>query len=144
MHIPPAHPVAVSRRLFVVLLLVTMALPSAWPQTKPANADSRLSAALQSFVDSHSLAGAVALVANKDKMLAVESVGFADIVAREPMTPDALFWIASQFKSMTAAALMMLVRDGRVFAHHFTSGAPRGVEGRFNGEVETVKTERKQ
>jgi CubicO group peptidase (beta-lactamase class C family) len=71
-------------------------------------------AALQPFVDSHVLAGAVTLVADKDKVLSLEAVGFADIAANKPMRPDALFWIASQSKPITAAALMMLVDEGKV------------------------------
>ena len=36
-----------------------------------------LSAALQPFVESHSLAGAVTLAANKDQILSLEAVGYA-------------------------------------------------------------------
>ena len=43
-----------------------------------AEAPASVAAALQPFVDKHELAGAVALVADKDKVLAVEAVGFAD------------------------------------------------------------------
>ena len=75
---------------------------------------SSVAAALQPFVDGHSLAGAVALVASKDKVLSVETVGFADIAANKAMTADALFWIASQSKPMTATALMMVVDEGKV------------------------------
>jgi CubicO group peptidase (beta-lactamase class C family) len=46
--------------------------------------------------------------------LALEAVGQADIQAHKPMTTDALFWIASQSKSITAAAFMMLVDEGKV------------------------------
>ena len=70
-------------------------------------------AALQPFVDKHELAGAVALVADKDKVLLVEAVGFADIAGKKAMRTDALFWIASQSKAMTAAAVMMLVDEGK-------------------------------
>jgi CubicO group peptidase (beta-lactamase class C family) len=73
-----------------------------------------LAAALQPFVDRHELAGAVTLVADRDKVLSLEAVGFADIAARKRMRPDALFWIASQSKPITAAALMMLVDEGKV------------------------------
>ena len=73
-----------------------------------------VTAALQPFVDAHSLAGAVGLVASKDQVLSVETVGFADIAASKPMTADALFWIASQSKPMTATAFMMLVDEGKV------------------------------
>lgn len=74
----------------------------------------KIAGALQPFVDSHSLAGAVALVADRDKILDVEAVGFSDIGANKPMKPDALFWIASQSKPITATALMMLVDEGKV------------------------------
>lgn len=73
-----------------------------------------IAARLQPFVDHHTLAGAVLLVANKDKVLDVETVGYADIAAGKHMQPDNVFWIASQSKAMTAAALMMLVDEGKV------------------------------
>ena len=69
---------------------------------------------LQPFVDKHELAGAVALVADKDGVLAVDAVGFADIAAGRKLNTDAMFWIASQTKGMTAAAVMMLVDEGKV------------------------------
>jgi CubicO group peptidase (beta-lactamase class C family) len=74
----------------------------------------KIAAALQPFVDSHSLAGAVALVADKDKVLSIDAVGFADIADQKPMKPNSLFWIASQSKSLTAAAFMILVDEGKV------------------------------
>jgi CubicO group peptidase (beta-lactamase class C family) len=71
-------------------------------------------AALQKFVDKHELAGAVALVADKDSVLSLETVGFADVDGDKPMKPDAIFWIASQSKGMTATAVMMLVDEGKI------------------------------
>ena len=41
-------------------------------------------------------------------------MGFADIGAKKAMQPDQLFWIASQSKPITAAALMLLVDEGKV------------------------------
>ncbi len=73
-----------------------------------------ISAQLQPFVDDHTLAGAVTLVANKDEILTVQAVGFADIAAKKLIRPDDLFWIASMSKAMTAAALMILVDEGKV------------------------------
>lgn len=73
-----------------------------------------LSAAVQPFVDRQELAGAVMLVADKDKVLAVETVGSADIAAGRKMAADSLFWIASQSKPITGAALMILVDEGKV------------------------------
>lgn len=71
-------------------------------------------APLQAYVDKHSLAGAVALVANKEKVLSVEAVGWRDVAAKAPMRPDAMFWIASQSKPITATAVMMLVDEGKL------------------------------
>lgn len=69
---------------------------------------------LQPFVDRHELAGAIGMVVDKDRVLSVTPVGFADIAGRKAMKPDALFWIASQTKPMTAVAVMMLVDEGKV------------------------------
>lgn len=69
---------------------------------------------LQPFVNRHELAGAVTLIASKDKVLSVDVVGFADLADQRPMRSDALFWIASMSKPMAATALMMLVEEGKV------------------------------
>jgi CubicO group peptidase (beta-lactamase class C family) len=69
---------------------------------------------LKRYVDRGVLAGAVTLVSSRDKVLSLESVGYSDVGAKKPMTTDALFWIASMTKPMTAAALMMLVDLGKV------------------------------
>ena len=89
-----------------------MAAVAAAQGTPPA--DAPVTAALQPFVDSHALAGAVTLVADKDRTLSLRAVGFADVTGRRPMRTDALFWIASQSKAMTAAALMLLADEGRL------------------------------
>ncbi|MEI7853636.1 MAG: serine hydrolase domain-containing protein [Planctomycetota bacterium] len=79
-----------------------------------AEAPATSSSLLKPFVDKHELAGAVALVADKNKVLSIESVGFADIAAGKVMKQDNIFWIASQSKPMTAVAVMMLVDDGKI------------------------------
>jgi len=73
-----------------------------------------ISTAVQPFVDRQELAGAVALVATKDNVLTVEAVGFADLAAQKLMSIESMFWIASQSKPVTGAALMMVVDDGLV------------------------------
>jgi len=60
------------------------------------------------------LAGAVVLVTDRDAPLLVEAAGRADIAANRPMATDALFWIASMTKPMTAAAVMILVDEGKL------------------------------
>ena len=84
------------------------------PSRLVAETPSPLRQAVQPFVDRHELAGAVMLVADRDKVLASEAVGWGDIAAGRPMHANDLFWIASQSKPITAAALMILVDEGRV------------------------------
>lgn len=73
-----------------------------------------LAPVLQPFVDQHAVAGVVALVSDKDKVLDVETVGWADLASRRPMTPDTLFWVASQSKPLAAVAVLLLVDEGRL------------------------------
>lgn len=102
-----------SKSLSTIPLCLSIGLalvrPLAIAETLPSAAS-----VLQPFVDRHTLAGAVTLVANKDKVLHLEAVGFADVAAGQAMKPDALFWIASQSKPMTAVAVMMLVDEGKI------------------------------
>ena len=94
--------------------ILVLAAALVWPVPLFAAVPVSSSALLQPFVDRHELAGAVALVVDRDKVLSVETVGFADIAGHRTMKPDAMFWIASQTKPMTATALMMLVDEGKV------------------------------
>jgi CubicO group peptidase (beta-lactamase class C family) len=80
----------------------------------PAAKTSILSPKLQRYVDGQVMAGAVLLVADKDQVLDLEALGWSDVEAQKPMRVDDVFWIASMTKSVTAAALMMLVDEGRV------------------------------
>lgn len=73
-----------------------------------------LAESIRPFVEKNYLAGAVMLVADKERVLAHEAVGYADIATKRPMTTDALFWIASMTKPMTGTALTMLIDEGKV------------------------------
>jgi CubicO group peptidase (beta-lactamase class C family) len=84
------------------------------PVVLPAAEQPQLAKELQPFVDRHALAGAVALVADQSGVLSTDAVGFADVGAGKAMAADALFWIASQSKPMTATAVMMLVDEGKI------------------------------
>jgi CubicO group peptidase (beta-lactamase class C family) len=73
-----------------------------------------MAAKLQPFVEKSVIAGAVVLVADKDKILDLEAVGYRDLTTKEPIQTTDLFYIASMTKTFTAAGLMMLVDEGRV------------------------------
>ncbi len=96
----------------LVIADAAFATPIAPPTTQ--DKSKGVTAVLQPFVDRHALAGAVALVADRRGVLSVESVGWADIAAKKPLKPDAIFWIASQSKPITATAFMILVDEGKV------------------------------
>lgn len=84
-------------------------------QSQPEQAASpTIAPALQPFVDDQMMAGAVTLVATKDRVLDLEATGYADLDAKVTMRTDDLFWIASMTKAMTATALLMLVDEGKV------------------------------
>src|SRR5579871_2613285 len=101
---------------FPLVMLLLAALPGAAlsATTDRTVTTTAINSALQPFVDRHALAGAVTLVANRDNILSLEAVGYADIAGNKPMQTDALFWIASQSKPITSTALMMLVDAGKV------------------------------
>ena len=71
-------------------------------------------AAMQEMTAKNEIAGAVTLVVSKDRVLHLESIGFADVAAKRPMTPDALFWIASMTKPVTGVAVLMLQDEGKL------------------------------
>jgi len=73
-----------------------------------------ITAALQPYVDRHELAGAVALVADREQVLSTVCVGWSNIASQHPMAADATFWIASMTKPITATAVMMLVDEGKL------------------------------
>ncbi len=102
------------RFAFFLLAIVPILSQRASAEDTPRDSAKGVAAALQPFVDNHTLAGAVTLVADKDEVLSLEAVGFSDIAAGKPMRTDALFWIASQSKPITATAFMMLVDEGKV------------------------------
>lgn len=101
------------RCLPILLLALTLSAPVPAQDSKSTPAG-KLAARLQPFADSHTLAGAVLLVANRDGVLATETVGSADIASGKPMRPDNVFWIASMSKPVTATALMLLIDEGKV------------------------------
>jgi CubicO group peptidase (beta-lactamase class C family) len=104
---------------FLLLLTLTSCLglgggmPSAAAEPSPTKT-SILAPKLQHYVNDQVMAGAVLLVADKDNILDLEALGWSDVEAKKPMRVDDVFWIASMTKSVTAAALMMLVDEGRV------------------------------
>jgi len=75
---------------------------------------SRIGAALRREVDSGQIPGAVIGVMRCGKLAHLEAVGYRDVAARDRLTSDAIFSIASMTKPLTSVAVMLLVEEGRV------------------------------
>ena len=67
---------------------------------------------MQGFVDRKVISGGVTIVANKDKLLQLEAVGYSDLAKREAMREDHLFWIASMTKPMAAVCVLRRMYAG--------------------------------
>jgi methyl acetate hydrolase len=80
--------------------------------------DSSTSSALSAFLrdaisDRHAPAVAVAGV-DRERRLFLDAAGIRDAAAHAPLTPDAIFRIASMTKPITSLAAMLLVEDGAI------------------------------
>src|ERR1041385_1107848 len=73
-----------------------------------------IGAAMREMIAKNEIAGAVTVIVSKDKVLHLESTGFADVAAKKPMAPDTLFWIASMTKPVTGTAILMLQDEGKL------------------------------
>jgi CubicO group peptidase (beta-lactamase class C family) len=96
--------------LFIASLILSGALSVCADRPKL----SGVGPATQEMIAKNEIAGAVTIVVSRDKVLHLESTGFADIAAKKPMTSDTLFWIASMTKPVTATAILMLQDEGKL------------------------------
>jgi CubicO group peptidase (beta-lactamase class C family) len=60
------------------------------------------------------IAGAVTLVVTPAGVRHVQAQGMADVEQSRPMTPEAMFWIASMTKPITATAILILQEEGKL------------------------------
>jgi CubicO group peptidase (beta-lactamase class C family) len=117
------------KRLAAVVCLSALALvpdvrgeaPVQVPRATPASvgmSDERLqeaTALLRQFVADRKIAGAVAAVARRGKVVYLEAVGLqAPERSKAPMTDRSLFRIYSMTKAVTAVGVMMLVEEGKL------------------------------
>ena len=74
----------------------------------------RIHETVMRLVQEQNISGAVTLVARRGKLVHFEAHGLMDIEAKKPMTKDALFRLASSSKPITAAAIMILLDEGKL------------------------------
>lgn len=97
-----------------VLLLKTPPSPEAVATGLDDSKLERIDTLLQTAVESRQVVGAVALLARHGKISHVKAVGWRDAEAQVPMTTDTIFRMVSQTKPITAAAVMILVEEGKL------------------------------
>ncbi len=73
-----------------------------------------IDAAMQALIAKNEVAGAVTAVVTKDRVLDLETIGYADVAAKRPMSTDTVFWIASMTKPVTGVAVLMLQDEGKL------------------------------
>lgn len=66
------------------------------------------------FVKDGQIAGAVTIIATANRVVQLEAVGKANIAHETTMETDAIFWIASMTKPVTATAVLMLQDEGKL------------------------------
>ncbi|MDR0336211.1 MAG: beta-lactamase family protein [Planctomycetaceae bacterium] len=69
---------------------------------------------LEPYVQSGDMAGFVTIIASHNTVLQVNAIGYKNLETKEPMTPDTIFWVASQSKPIAAVAVMILVDEGKL------------------------------
>jgi CubicO group peptidase (beta-lactamase class C family) len=110
--------------LFLLTLFCTAALQAATPDPLPrarpedvglsSSRLAQLTPVLQSYVDENKVAGSVALVARRGKLVYFEAFGQRSREEHSPMRTDSVFRIASQSKALVTTAAMILVEQGKL------------------------------
>jgi CubicO group peptidase (beta-lactamase class C family) len=75
---------------------------------------SKIPQRMKSFVDHHTVAGAVTLVAHGNDIVEFDATGMADVEAGHAMQKDTIFQIMSMTKPVTAIGIMMLAEEGKL------------------------------
>jgi len=74
----------------------------------------RIAGMIQRHIAAGDLAGAVTVVARRGKVAHLVAQGVMDLDTKQPMTPAAMFRIASMTKPVVGVSIMMLVEDGKL------------------------------
>jgi CubicO group peptidase (beta-lactamase class C family) len=97
------------RKLSFILVFIASALIS-----KADMVSSAIKQAIEPFIESGEISGAVTLVAREGEVVSFEAMGESDLASGRSMDTGDMFWIASMTKPMAGAALMLLVEEGKL------------------------------
>ena len=107
-------------RSLVVLALATKSGAQGLPTARPEDvglssaALDRIPAALQRYIDSSKMAGAVVAVSRHGKLAYIRAIGKMDVESAKPMRTDAIFRIQSMTKPIVSVAVMRLVERNQL------------------------------
>ncbi len=100
---------------------------------------SRITSALQGYVERGELSGMIATIARGGQTVYYEKIGWMDREARKPMRDDAIFRIASMTKPVTSVAIMLLYEEGHF---HLNMPVAQFIPAFKNAKVYVRETER--
>ena len=102
--------------LLAALSATAQPLPRVRPEEVGVSTErlARLTASLERYVVEERLAGVVALVARRGKLVALQAFGHRDREAPSPMREDTIFRIASQTKAIVSVGVLILQEEGRL------------------------------
>jgi CubicO group peptidase (beta-lactamase class C family) len=97
-----------------LFLLAGLYITSSFAEDQPP-ASPEVTAAMQPYMDSYKLAGIIAIIADKTGNVHYKNLlGYADVEAKQPISEDNVFWVASMSKMFVGASIMMLVDEGKL------------------------------
>lgn len=108
------------RRVLILVLAAWPAVAGSLPVVQPEQAGlsserlQRIAQMLERRIQAGEMAGAVAIVARRGKVVYQTAQGVMDLETKQPVTPATMFRIASMTKPVTAVAIMMMVEEGKV------------------------------
>ena len=102
--------------LACVLPVAAASLPTAKPEEVGMSSErlARIHEMVMRHIEAHDISGAVTMVARRGKLVHYEAHGLMDIEANKPMAKDAIFRLASSSKPVTAAAILMMMEEGKL------------------------------
>jgi CubicO group peptidase (beta-lactamase class C family) len=100
-------------RLAIVFALLFSSSPT-FAQKAADESATKLTTAMQPFVDNGEVPGLIAVVGNKDGIMAQSVLGAQNVELKQPMKADSLFRIASMTKPVVAIGIMILQDEGKL------------------------------
>ncbi len=96
--------------------LAAAGLPAAKPEEVGFSSErlQRIHEMVMRHVEAKDISGAVTIVARRGRVVHFEAHGLMDIDSKKPMQKDALFRLASTSKPVTAAAILILLEEGKL------------------------------